>query len=253
MDDEELDFETLPVEDYKSELLNYINKYQIFICIGETGSGKTTKIPQYCADSKFEGIDHPRVGITQPRRVAAMTVAQRVATERSCHIGEEVGYCIRFDDKTHPDKTRIKFMTDGVLVRECLSDPSLNKYDVIMLDEAHERSIHTDILFSLVKVACKERPSLKVIITSATLNSEKFSLYFNKCPIISIPGRVFPVDIYHSKNKHVVSLSGPVNKSYINSAIDLILKIHKEQDSGHILVFLTGQEDIEDACNQLRF
>jgi ATP-dependent RNA helicase DHX8/PRP22 len=143
------------------------------------------------------------VAVTQPRRVAAITVAQRVSEERKCRLGEEVGYAVRFDDCTS-SKTRIKYMTDGVLLRECLSDPLLSKYDIVMLDEAHERSINTDILFGLVKAAIAKRNDLRVIVTSATLDVEKFSSYFNNCPVLTIPGRVYPVDIYHSKTRQVM-------------------------------------------------
>jgi HrpA-like RNA helicase len=127
------------------------------------------------------------VGVTQPRRVAAITVAQRVAEERNVTVGDEVGYSVRFDESTS-NKTKIKFMTDGILVRECLRSPDLSQYQAIMLDEAHERSIHTDILFGLVKAACRKRPDLKVVITSATLDVTKFAAYFNSCPIVRVPG-----------------------------------------------------------------
>jgi ATP-dependent RNA helicase DHX8/PRP22 len=143
------------------------------------------------------------IGVTQPRRVAAITVAHRVCDERHSLVGDTVGYSVRFDDQTS-SKTRIKYMTDGILLRECLADPKLSKYKIIMLDEAHERSINTDILFGLVKLACSQRSELRVIVTSATLDVDKFSKYFNSCPVIRIPGRIFPVDIYHSKIRQVM-------------------------------------------------
>jgi ATP-dependent RNA helicase DHX8/PRP22 len=139
-----------------------------------------------------------KVGCTQPRRVAAMSVAKRVSEEMGVRLGQEVGYCIRFEDYTSP-RTIIKYMTDGMLLRECLMDPVLNQYSVIMLDEAHERTIHTDVLFGLLKNAMTERKDLRLIVTSATLDAEKFSAYFQDCPIFRIPGRIFPVEILFSK------------------------------------------------------
>lgn len=248
--EEDQDFDILPVIDFKDELMDAICNNQIIICIGETGSGKTTQIPQFCADRE-DILKSKAIAVTQPRRVAAMTVAHRVAEERKVELGREVGYTIRFDDKSCVD-TRIKFMTDGILVRECLSDANLSKYNVIMLDEAHERSIHTDILFGLVKLACLQRSDLRVIVTSATLNVEKFSTYFNNCPIIRVPGRVFPVDIYHSKMKQTMTTSGPATNTYIQKAAEIVLRIHQEEEDGHILVFLTGQEEIEKCCGMIR-
>jgi ATP-dependent RNA helicase DHX8/PRP22 len=198
----ENDFEVLPLSESKSLVLDALRVNQILICVSETGSGKTTQIPQFCLDNGFLG-ERGMMAITQPRRVAAISVAQRVSEERHGRLGDEIGYSVRFDDKTS-SRTRIKFMTDGVLLRECLSDSSLSRYSVIMLDEAHERSINTDILFGLIKAAYRQRRDLKVIITSATLNIDKFSQYFNYCPVIRIPGRMFPVDIYHSKTKQIM-------------------------------------------------
>lgn len=243
------DFDTLPVEDYKQEILKSVRENQVVICIGETGSGKTTQIPQFLLDNGFckRGI----VGVTQPRRIAAISVTERICDERKSRVGEEVGYAVRFDDKTS-SRTKIKFMTDGIMIRESLSDSNLSQYSVIMLDEAHERSLNTDILFGLLKAACAARPDLKVIVTSATLDADKFRAYFNNCPIIRVPGRVFPVDIYHSKTKQVMTANGPANNSYVQSAVDVVMKIHRKDDDGHILVFLTGQEEIEKACALLR-
>ena len=246
---DEQDFETLPVVSFKEEILAAVKRSQIVIIIGETGSGKTTQIPQFFADENLLG--GKQLAVTQPRRIAAISVAQRVSDERRGTIGGEVGYTVRFDDKSS-SRTKIKFMTDGILVRECLSDRSLSNYSIIMLDEAHERSLNTDILFGLLKGACKLRPDLKLIITSATLNTDKFGPYFMGCPIIHVPGRVFPVDIYHSKTKQVMTASGPSNSSYVQAAVDVILKIHKKDEDGHILVFLTGQDEIERACSLLR-
>ena len=191
------------------------------------------------------------MAVTQPRRVAAITVAHRVADERNIPLGDEVGYAVRFDDCTS-SKTRIKFMTDGILVRECLTSPTLSQYQVIMLDEAHERSINTDILFGLVKAACRQRPDLKVIVTSATLDVSKFSAYFNNCPVVHVPGRMFPVDLYHSKTRQVMTTSGPASSSYVDAAVQTVLRIHTSEDEGHVLVFLTGQEEIERACEAIR-
>jgi HrpA-like RNA helicase len=255
--------EILPVEGFKDELMVHIHQNQIVICVGETGSGKTTKIPQFFLESDF--IGNKMIAVTQPRRIAAITVCHRVADERKCVVGNEIGYVVRFDDMSSP-QTKIKFMTDGILVRECLSDPTLSQYNAIMLDEAHERSIHTDILFGLVKAACSRRSDLKVLITSATLDISKFSKYFNDCPVVSVPGRLFPVDIYHSKIRQVMTASGPSSNAYVTDAVKTVLKIHHSQvphsalistlihtqEDGHILLFLTGQEEIEKACELIR-
>lgn len=226
----EEDSEPLPVTLFKDDLMKAIRSSQVLVCTGETGSGKTTQIPQYllelvlerdndegvvCHISNKEGtatVDSNvkksnsgrglQVAVTQPRRVAATSVACRVADERKCRLGEEVGYSIRFEDRTGPN-TRIKYCTDGVLVRECLEDPYLNKYGVVMLDEAHERSIDTDVLFGLLKRALARRPDLKAVITSATLDVERFAAFFGNCPFVTVPGRTHEVDVYHSKTRQV--------------------------------------------------
>ena len=154
--------------------------------VGETGSGKTTQLPQYLHEIGYTKLG--RVACTQPRRVAAMSVAARVAQEMETKLGNEVGYSIRFEECTS-DKTIIKYMTDGMLLREFLLDPTLSLYKVIIIDEAHERTLHTDIILSLIKDLSRLRDDLKVIISSATLDAQKFSDYFDNAPIINIPGR----------------------------------------------------------------
>ncbi|XP_019187957.1 PREDICTED: probable pre-mRNA-splicing factor ATP-dependent RNA helicase DEAH5 isoform X2 [Ipomoea nil] len=182
-----------------------------------------------------------KIGCTQPRRVAAMSVAKRVAEEFGCRLGEEVGYAIRFEDCTGPE-TVIKYMTDGMLLREILVDESLSKYSVVMLDEAHERTINTDVLFGLLKQLLKRRPDLRLIVTSATLDAEKFSGYFFNCNIFTIPGRTFPVEILYTKQPE---------GDYLDAALITVLQIHLTEPEGDILIFLTGQEEIDYACQSL--
>ena len=188
--------ESLPIFKLREELIRAVNDNQVLVVIGETGSGKTTQMTQYLAESGY--TSRGRIGCTQPRRVAAMSVAKRVAEEFGCRLGEEVGYAIRFEDCTSPE-TVIKYMTDGMLLREALLDDLLSQYCLIMLDEAHERTIHTDVLFGLLKKCCGKRKDLKIIVTSATLDAEKFSSYFFNCPIFTIPGRTFPVEVLYTK------------------------------------------------------
>jgi ATP-dependent RNA helicase DHX8/PRP22 len=231
--------ESLPVFRFRSELIKAVEDNQLLIVVGETGSGKTTQLTQYLAEAGF--ANNGMIGCTQPRRVAAMSVAKRVAEEVGCKLGEEVGYTIRFEDCTSPN-TKIKYMTDGMLQREVLMDPDIKRYSVIMLDEAHERTIATDVLFALLKKTLKRRPDLKVIVTSATLDADKFSEYFNQCPIFSIPGRTFPVEIMYSREPE---------SDYLDAALVTVMQIHLTEPPGDILLFLTGQEEIDTSCEIL--
>lgn len=231
--------ESLPVYKFRKQLLDAVKENQLMIVVGDTGSGKTTQLTQYLAEGGF--ANNGIIGCTQPRRVAAMSVAKRVAEEVGCKVGEEVGYTIRFEDCTSP-QTKIKYMTDGMLQREILLDPNLRKYSVIMLDEAHERTIATDVLFGLLKKTLKRRSDLKVIVTSATLDADKFSEYFNKCPIFTIPGRTYPVEIMYSKEPE---------SDYLDAALITVMQIHLTEPPGDILLFLTGQEEIDTSCEIL--
>ncbi|XP_055303004.1 pre-mRNA-splicing factor ATP-dependent RNA helicase DHX16 [Sitodiplosis mosellana] len=231
--------ESLPVYPFKEDLIAAIREHQVLIIEGETGSGKTTQIPQYLHEAGFTA-DGKKIGCTQPRRVAAMSVSARVAVEMGVKLGNEVGYSIRFEDCTS-ERTVLKYMTDGTLHREFLSEPDLASYSVMIIDEAHERTLHTDILFGLVKDISRFRPDLKLLISSATLDAEKFSQFFDDAPIFRIPGRRFPVDIYYTKAPEA---------DYIDACVVSILQIHATQPLGDILVFLTGQDEIE-TCQEM--
>ncbi|KAI3908097.1 hypothetical protein MKW92_049617 [Papaver armeniacum] len=231
--------QSLPIYKLKKELVQAVHDNQVLVVIGETGSGKTTQVTQYLAEAGY--TTKGKIGCTQPRRVAAMSVAKRVAEEFGCRLGEEVGYAIRFEDCTGPD-TVIKYMTDGMLLREILIDESLSQYSVIMLDEAHERTIHTDVLFGLLKQLLNRRPDLRLIVTSATLDAEKFSGYFFNCNIFTIPGRTFPVEIMYTKQPE---------SDYLDASLITVLQIHLTEPEGDILLFLTGQEEIDHACQSL--
>lgn len=230
---------SLPIYKLREQLLEAIAQNQILIVVGDTGSGKTTQMTQYLAEAGY--AERGKIGCTQPRRVAAVSVAKRVAEEVGCRVGSEVGYTIRFEDCTGPD-TRIKYMTDGMLQRECLIDPEMSQYSVIMLDEAHERTIATDVLFGLLKKTVKRRPDLKIIVTSATLDADKFANYFYGCPIFTIPGRTFPVEILYTKEPEA---------DYLDASLITIMQIHLSEPQGDILLFLTGQEEIDTSCEIL--
>lgn len=208
--------------------------------MGETGSGKTTQLTQYLLEDGFGryGV----IGCTQPRRVAAVSVAKRVSEEMGVELGSIVGYSIRFEDCTS-NQTIIKYMTDGVLLRESLSDDELDMYSAIIMDEAHERSLNTDVLFGILKKVAEKRRDIKIVITSATMNAEKFSAFFGDAPIFEIPGRIFPVQKYFEK--------AAVN-DYVDAAVKKAVAIHLQQPPGDILIFMTGQEDIECTCQLVR-
>jgi len=231
--------QSLPIYTLRSNLIEAITNNQLLVIVGETGSGKTTQMTQYCMEAGL--AQRGKIGCTQPRRVAAMSVAKRVAEECGSRLGEVIGYTIRFDDCTS-NETKIKYMTDGMLLRECLVDPMLSAYSVLILDEAHERTINTDVLFGLLKKAVKIRPSLKLLVTSATLNVEKFSEYFYQAPIFTIPGRTFEVEVLYSKEPET---------DYLDASLITVMQIHLSEPPGDILLFLTGQEEIDTSCELL--
>eukprot|EP01126_Amoeba_proteus_P000316 TRINITY_DN1009_c0_g3_i1.p1 TRINITY_DN1009_c0_g3~~TRINITY_DN1009_c0_g3_i1.p1 ORF type:complete len:671 (-),score=155.75 TRINITY_DN1009_c0_g3_i1:1071-3083(-) len=227
----------LPVYTVRYDLLNVIRENNVLVIVGETGSGKTTQITQYLHEEGY--TKYGIVGCTQPRRVAAMSVAKRVSEEMETVLGDLVGYAIRFETCCSP-KTVIKYMTDGVLLRESLIDPELSQYSAIIMDEAHERSLSTDVLFGVLKKVVARRNDLKLVVTSATLDSEKFAQFFGgNIPIFSIPGRTFPVEVVHTR----VGVD-----DYVEAAVKQILTIHLSGKRGDILVFMTGQLDIEVTC-----
>ena len=227
----------LPVWSSKAQILDLVEKNRIVIIQGETGSGKTTQIPQFLLEAGYYG----GIVCTQPRRVAAMSIAKRVSQEMEVELGAQVGYTVRFDDKTSND-TLIKYATDGLLLKEATTDHTLKKYQIIIIDEAHERTLATDILFGFLKELMEIRKELKLIIMSATFDIEKFQNYFD-APLAIIKGRTYPVEINY--------LSSPTD-DYVDCAIKKVIQIHKEEKPGDILLFLTGEEEIESACQQIR-
>ncbi|KAM7497177.1 hypothetical protein LguiA_021591 [Lonicera macranthoides] len=235
----------LPVWHQKEEFLKVLKQNQTLILVGETGSGKTTQIPQFVLEAiEVESADKRKkfmVGCTQPRRVAAMSVSRRVAEEMDVTIGEEVGYSIRFEDCSS-SRTVLKYLTDGMLLREAMTDPLLERYKVIILDEAHERTLATDVLFGLLKEVLKNRPDLKLVVMSATLEAEKFQGYFYGAPLMKVPGRLHPVEIFYTQDPE---------RDYLEAAIRTVVQIHLYEPPGDVLVFLTGEEEIEDACRKI--
>lgn len=236
----------LPIFPAKHKLTQQIRSLETAIVIGETGSGKTTQIPQYLHEA---GIHRGSIiAVTQPRRVAAITVSQRVSQESGTKLGQLVGYCVRFEDVTS-DSTRIKYMTDGMLLRESTLDPLMMRYSVVVLDEAHERTIHTDVLFGVVKRAQKDRKKkglkqLKIIVMSATMDVDHFSNYFNKAPVLYLEGRQFPVQVYYSTTPQ---------SDYVMASVVTLFQIHRQEPPNHdVLIFMTGQEEIESTVRCIR-
>lgn len=231
----------LPIHQQRADFLKTFQSSQIMVLVGETGSGKTTQVPQFVLYDDLPHLTGKQVACTQPRRVAAMSVAARVADEMDVKLGEEVGYNIRFENMTSKN-TILKYMTDGMLLREAMEDHDLSRYSCIILDEAHERTLATDILMGLLKQLSRRRSDLKIIIMSATLDAEKFQKYFDDAPLLAVPGRTFPVEIYYTRE---------FQRDYLDAAIRTVLQIHATEDEGDILVFLTGEEEIEDAVKKI--
>jgi HrpA-like RNA helicase len=276
----------LPVYQFQSHIIQAMAKNDVLLIVAETGSGKSTQIPAYLDEhlgkfyrnkathtarsNKHQMPLARSICVTQPRRVAAMTVAKRVAEERGCRLGTAVGYKVRFDDATTP-QTRIIYATDGMLLRESMADPLLSRYSVVVLDESHERSLQTDILFGVVQRAMRARnsrdrgpedvndenetvdqriqrnmrrraeglflPPLKAVVMSATLEVETFATFFPRAETIRIPGRMYPVQIVYTKEPQ---------DDYLDSALATALQIHQDAEEGDVLVFLPGQEEITD-------
>ena len=221
-----------------------VRKSSTIIVLGETGSGKTTQMPQFIYEAGLNG--DKMIAITQPRRVAAITVAKWVAQEMGTNLGDLVGYTVRFEDMTS-ENTQVKYMTDGILCREALSDRQLRNYNVIILDEVHERTIATDVLLGVVKKAqqiraLKRMTPLKVIIMSATMDCDHFASYFSDCPIVYLQGRTYQVKVYQMVEK----------MHYIEACLKTVVEIHQTQPAGDVLVFLTGQEEIEATVGKMR-
>lgn len=234
------DRQQLPVWAARSGLLQQVRAHKVVILVGETGSGKTTQIPRFLFEAGL--AQGGLVACTQPRRVAAITVARRVAAEMGVKVGTTVGYTVRFEDVTSR-ATRVKYMTDGMLLREALLDPLLRRYKVVLLDEAHERTVNTDVLLGLLKVVLTKRPDdFRLVVMSATLNAAHMAGYFKGAQICYVKGRQFPVNIMYT----------PVPEdSYVDASLTTVLQVHCDSPPGDILVFLTGQEEIESLARLL--
>jgi len=239
----------LPVYKFKDELLEAVKNNQVVVVEGETGSGKSTQIPQFLVHAGYVKMGYTMVACTQPRRVAATSLAARVAEEMDVTLGEQVGYTIRFEDVSDKRKTVLKFLTDGMLLREAMLDPLLTRYSVIVLDEAHERTLATDVLMGLLmellpkRQAGSEHGELKVLVMSATLDAKKFQEYFHGAPLLSVPGRTFPVEVFYTAKPE---------RNYLEAAIRTAMQIHQHEGPGDILLFLTGEAEIENCCQELR-
>ena len=239
--------EELPVSQKRAEITNAIKNNQIVIICGETGSGKTTQLPKMCLDAGL-GICG-MIGHTQPRRIAARSVAARIAEELKTEPGQVVGFKIRFADTLNKNSL-IKLMTDGVLLSEIHHDPYLNQYDCIIVDEAHERSLNIDFLLGYLKRLSIKRHDLKIIITSATIDPQRFSTHFNNAPIIEVSGRTFPVDVEYRSTEINGHKSIDI-QSAIADCVDEISRLNRQQTPGDILVFLSGERDIRETADFL--
>lgn len=235
----------LPVYRVREELMALVKQNPVVVLVGETGSGKTTQVLQYLYEDGFhmKGEEELRLVCTQPRRIAAISVAERVAQEVGSRCGTVVGYKVRFDEKAGPH-TRILYVTDGIMLKECANDPSLESVAAIMIDEAHERSLNSDVLLGLLRDLLRRQTHLRVIVASATINADKFSTFFNNAPIFSISGRTFPVEMFYSDS---------IVADYITESAQTAMALHLDKPlPGDILIFLPGQDAIETCAEALR-
>ena len=237
----------LPVAARREEIIHAIAKHQVVIICGETGSGKTTQLPKMCLELG-RGVDG-FIGHTQPRRIAARSVADRIAEELKTQLGQQVGYKVRFHDRCSPD-SYVKLMTDGILLAEIQQDRFLNQYDTLIIDEAHERSLNIDFLLGYLKWLLPIRRDLKVIITSATIDPERFSRHFDNAPIINVSGRTYPVDIRY-RPLIDVDAEEEFERDQTAAILDAVDELRREA-YGDILVFLPGEREIRETAEALR-
>lgn len=233
----------LPIVDKKSEIIQAIAEHPVVIVSGETGSGKTTQLPKFCLDAGrgLNGI----IGCTQPRRIAAMTVANRIAEELGESVGQSVGYKIRFTDQTSRHSV-IKIMTDGILLAETLNDPYLKRYDTLIVDEAHERSLNIDFILGIIKTLLVKRSDLKLIITSATIDTDKFSKAFDRAPVIEVSGRMYPVEVRYLPPN--VTSGEDDEQTPVELAVRAVEGLCRHQPFGDVLIFMPTEQDIRETC-----
>jgi ATP-dependent helicase HrpA len=238
--------EALPIFAKKDEIIGAIKRHPVIVVSGETGSGKTTQLPQYCL-AAGRGIDG-LIGCTQPRRIAATTVSRRISEEMGQEPGRDVGYKIRFKDRIRKD-AYIKIMTDGILLAETQSDRYLNAYDTIIIDEAHERSLNIDFILGILQALVHKRDDFKLIITSATIDTEKFSKTFGDAPVIEVSGRLYPVDVQYIAPETEPSPNGEL--THVEMAVQAVKQVINQSRSGDMLVFMPTEQDIRETCELL--
>jgi ATP-dependent helicase HrpA len=235
--------EQLPIFAAKDTIVQAIRDVQVTIISGETGSGKSTQIPKMCLEAG-QGVAG-KIGCTQPRRIAATTIAHRIAEELGEEIGRSVGYKIRFTDRTRPN-AYIKVMTDGMLLAETQRDPFLSEYDAILVDEAHERSLNIDLLLGILKTLLPRRKELKVVVTSATLDTAKFTTAFEGAPVIEVKGRLYPVEVEYLPLDAKLEEAGEI--TCVDMAVQAVEGLQRNRPPGDILVFMPTEQDIRETC-----
>ncbi len=238
--------EDLPVSERRAEIADLIQRHQVVVLCGETGSGKSTQLPKICLDLG-RGVAG-RIGHTQPRRIAARSLASRVSQELGCELGSLVGYKVRFHDRVHPE-TSIKLMTDGILLAEIQQDPFLEEYDTLIIDEAHERGLNIDFLLGYLKQLLPARPDLRLVITSATIDPERFSRHFGGAPVIEVSGRTYPVEVrYRPPEEESAGERDEEMRQALLAAVDELSRAGR----GDILIFLSGEREIRETAETLR-
>ncbi|HEU4910390.1 MAG TPA: ATP-dependent RNA helicase HrpA [Actinomycetes bacterium] len=238
----------LPIAAHKDEIAALIRDHQVVVVAGETGSGKTTQLPKICLELG-RGVDGI-IGHTQPRRLAARTVADRIAEELNVPLGDAVGYTVRFTDRIG-DRTMVRLMTDGILLAEIQRDRDLRRYDTLIIDEAHERSLNVDFILGYLKALLPRRPDLKVVITSATIDPQRFSEHFDGAPVVEVSGRTYPVEVRYRPVQDP-DAADDEDRDQVTAILDAVDELLTESGTGDVLVFLSGEREIRDTADALR-